>query len=70
MKPSSGTSNSTNSSSSDAGGQDLQLQVLVAYKSSDWTAGAAEADTAAAVDMQPDNVRAWFTKVRHWSGGR
>jgi hypothetical protein len=42
-----------------------QLQVLVARKSLDWTAGAAAADTAGGVvDMRPDNVHAWFTKVR------
>jgi hypothetical protein len=41
---------------------DLQLRVLVARKSSDWTAGAAEADTPA-VEMRPDNVATWFSKV-------
>jgi hypothetical protein len=40
-----------------------QIQVLVAWKSRDWTAGAAELDTATGVDMRPDNVEAWFTKV-------
>lgn len=40
----------------------LQLQVLVAWKSADWTAGAAEADISG-VDMRPENVQAWFTKV-------
>lgn len=47
---------------------DLQLQVLVAWKTVDWTAGAAEADTAA-VDMRPENVQAWFTKVSYQSTG-
>jgi hypothetical protein len=46
----------------------LQLQVLVAWKAVDWTAGAAEADTAA-VDMRPENVQAWFTKVIYQSTG-
>lgn len=39
------------------------LYVLVARKAKNWTAGAAEADIAAAVDMRPDNVGSWFTKV-------
>jgi hypothetical protein len=61
------SSDSNGSAAGVGGGQrqvdpDLQLQVLVAWKAVDWTAGAAEADTAA-VDMRPENVQAWFTKV-------
>lgn len=47
-----------------SGSSGVQLQVLVARKSRDWTAGAAAAGTGAGVDMRPDNVQDWFTKVR------
>jgi hypothetical protein len=57
----------TSSSDSGSGGSGQQheplLQVLVAIKSRDKTAGAAELDTAAGVDMRPENAEHWFTKV-------
>lgn len=40
-----------------------EMCVIVATPSQDWTAGAAAADTAGGVDMRPDNVECWFTKV-------
>jgi len=40
-----------------------EMCVIVAAQSQDWTAGAAAADTAGGVDMRPDNVSSWFTKV-------
>lgn len=52
-----------NSSSGKETSSDLQLQVLVALKSSDRFGGAAESDAAAGLEMRPDNVQTWFTKV-------
>lgn len=52
-----------NDSSSSKYSSDLQLQVLVALKSPDQFGGAADADAAAGLEMRPDNVQTWFTKV-------